>query len=107
MSYKSLPTRFSSTELLPLDCDPTTAIWGRSIGFWTCGEGIVSFGGSYCEYCSIPRNTYSNSCEHILQLVDQSNELGVIDTDPVQGMSLGRSVWYLGGLTKGQLARPC
>ena len=26
---------FSSTELLPLDCDPTTAIWGRSMGFWT------------------------------------------------------------------------
>ncbi len=35
VAYKSLPTMFSSTELFPLDCDPTTAIWGRSIGFWT------------------------------------------------------------------------
>ena len=25
-SYKSLPTMFSSTELFPLDCEPTTAI---------------------------------------------------------------------------------
>ena len=31
--HKSLPTIFSNTELFPLDCDPTTAIWGRSIGF--------------------------------------------------------------------------
>ena len=28
---KSLPTRLSSTELLPELCAPTTAIWGRSI----------------------------------------------------------------------------
>ena len=34
--YKSLPTIFSNTELFPLDCDPTTAICGRSIGFCTC-----------------------------------------------------------------------
>lgn len=32
-TYKSLPTMFSNTELLPLDCDPTTAICGKSIGF--------------------------------------------------------------------------
>lgn len=25
-TYKSLPTIFSSTELFPLDCEPTTAI---------------------------------------------------------------------------------
>lgn len=25
-----LPTKFSKTELLPADCPPTTAIWGRS-----------------------------------------------------------------------------
>ncbi len=49
MSYKSLPTMFSSTELFPLDCDPTTAIWGRSIGFWTCGNETVNFGSSDCE----------------------------------------------------------
>ena len=30
-TYKSRPTIFSSTELFPLDCDPTTAIWGKSI----------------------------------------------------------------------------
>ena len=34
--YKSLPTMFSSTELFPLDCEPTTTICGRSIGFCTC-----------------------------------------------------------------------
>jgi hypothetical protein len=34
-THKSRPTMFSSTELFPLDCDPTTAICGRSIGFWT------------------------------------------------------------------------
>jgi hypothetical protein len=34
-THKSRPTMFSSTELFPLDCDPTTAIWGRSMGFWT------------------------------------------------------------------------
>jgi hypothetical protein len=34
-TYKSRPTMFSSTELFPLDCDPTTAICGRSMGFWT------------------------------------------------------------------------
>lgn len=27
---KSLPTRLSSTEDFPDDCDPTTATWGRS-----------------------------------------------------------------------------
>jgi hypothetical protein len=32
---------FSSTELFPLDCDPTTAIWGKSMGFWTWG---------WCQY---------------------------------------------------------
>ena len=32
-AYKSLPTMFSNTELFPLDCDPTTAIWGKSMGF--------------------------------------------------------------------------
>ena len=32
-TYKSRPTMFSKTELLPLDCEPTTAIWGRSMGF--------------------------------------------------------------------------
>ena len=30
---KSLPKIFSKTELFPLDCPPTTAIWGKSIGF--------------------------------------------------------------------------
>ena len=34
-THKSRPTMFSSTELFPLDCDPTTAIWGKSMGFWT------------------------------------------------------------------------
>jgi hypothetical protein len=34
-THKSLPTMFSSTELFPLDCDPTTAICGKSMGFWT------------------------------------------------------------------------
>ena len=33
IAYKSLPTMFSSTELFPLDCDPTTAICGKSMGF--------------------------------------------------------------------------
>lgn len=32
---KSRPTMFSSTDDLPLDCEPTTTIWGRSMGFWT------------------------------------------------------------------------
>lgn len=80
MSYKSLPTIFSSTELFPLDCDPTTAICGRSMGFWTCGGGIVSLGRSEGNPCLI--FTHSNSCEDILQLVDKGNELGVIDADP-------------------------
>lgn len=35
-TYKSRPTIFSKTELFPLDCDPTTAIWGKSMGFCTC-----------------------------------------------------------------------
>lgn len=30
-----LPTKFSSTELLPADCPPTTAICGRSSCIWT------------------------------------------------------------------------
>ncbi len=34
-TYKSLPTMFSRTELFPLDCEPTTAICGRSMGFCT------------------------------------------------------------------------
>lgn len=34
-THKSRPTIFSSTELFPLDCEPTTAICGRSMGFWT------------------------------------------------------------------------
>jgi len=33
VAYKSLPTMFSNTELFPLDCDPTTAICGKSMGF--------------------------------------------------------------------------
>ena len=41
-SYKSRPTMFSNTLLFPLDCDPTTAICGRSIGFCTCGISYQS-----------------------------------------------------------------
>lgn len=29
------PTKFSSTELFPADCPPTTAIWGKSSCIWT------------------------------------------------------------------------
>lgn len=32
---KSRPTIFSKTELLPLDWEPMTAIWGKSTGLWT------------------------------------------------------------------------
>lgn len=35
LSYLLLTTIFSSTELFPLDCEPTTAICGRSMGFCT------------------------------------------------------------------------
>jgi hypothetical protein len=33
LGRKSLPTIFSKTEDLPLDCPPTTAICGKSISF--------------------------------------------------------------------------
>lgn len=66
-SYKSLPTIFSKTELFPLDCDPTTAIWGKSIGFWTCGDGIVSYlRGNSERVLEAGRYTYTDCCEHIL-----------------------------------------
>lgn len=58
--YKSLPTMFSKTELFPLDCDPTTAIWGRSMVFWACdkcGQRVGSDTGI---------ETHSDSCKDIL-----------------------------------------
>jgi len=35
LGRKSLPTMFSRHDDLPLDCEPMTVIWGRSMGFWT------------------------------------------------------------------------
>jgi hypothetical protein len=35
LGRKSLPTMFSRQDDFPLDCEPMTVIWGRSIGFWT------------------------------------------------------------------------
>ncbi len=93
---------FSSTELFPLDCEPTTAIWGRSIGFWTCraknDQPLLSE--------RKPGITYSNCCKDILQFIDESNELGVIDIDPACAISLGRKFWELMILTSGRRARP-
>lgn len=53
---------------------------------------------------SIPRSvaaTHSNGRKHILQFVHQCNELRVVDTDPVQQMSLGPSVWVSWGAHEG------
>ena len=32
------PTKFSSTDDLPADCPPTTAIWGKSTAWWVPRE---------------------------------------------------------------------
>ncbi len=78
---------FSKTELFPLDCDPTTAICGKSIGFWTCNyrephqsgnlRALKSFLGSQ------HRSTYSDCGEDILQLVDKADEAWVVDINPI------------------------
>lgn len=70
---------FSNTELFPLDCEPTTAIWGRSIGFWTWGaisEGSERVGRSY---------TYAHGGEDILELVDESDQRRIIDVYTMNG----------------------
>lgn len=85
---------FSSTELFPLDCDPTTAICGKSIGFWTCVNDNVRL--QACNYDSGPHNeagTYTNCCKDVLQLIDQCDELRIINIDPMCIVSLGRSIW--------------
>ncbi len=51
-------------------------------------------------------NTYTNCGKDILQFVYQCNKLGVVDTDPVQNLSLGRNILVSGLLTIGQQARP-
>ena len=98
-TYKSLPTMFSSTELLPLDCDPTTAIWGKSMGFWT-----------YRAYSQIVpgrvsgRNVmgpYADCCEDILKLVDESDESWIVDIDTaVQRVSCCFYVRWFQGLVR-------
>lgn len=70
---------FSSTELLPLDCDPTTAICGRSIGFCTY-RGSVSASWSPSRV-RVP-TTYADCGEDILQLVNEGDEARVVDVDP-------------------------
>lgn len=85
-TYKSRPTMFSKTELFPLDCEPTTAIWGKSMGFWTwrrvnkrCQEGGALGRRSSWRIGS----TYPYGREDILEFVDQRNQAGVIDVYPV------------------------
>ena len=50
--------------------------------------------------------TYPNCCEDILQFVNKSNELRVVDIDPACSISLGRSFQGLRMLTSSQRARP-
>lgn len=68
---------FSSTELFPLDWEPTTAIWGKSIGFWTLGSQFTEQARTAAE-----RITYSYCGKDILQLVHQGDQPGVVDVDP-------------------------
>lgn len=82
--YKSRPTMFSSTELFPLDCDPTTAIWGKSIGFCTWWEHGVS--GGWGRSCTV--ETHANSGEDILQLIDERDKAWVVDIDPSRKVSI-------------------
>jgi hypothetical protein len=82
-THKSLPTMFSRTELLPLDCDPTTTIWGKSIGFCTCVAHVRSERGVPMLFGWMGDTTYTNGGEDILKFVDEGNESWVVDIDAV------------------------
>jgi hypothetical protein len=72
---------FSSTELFPLDCDPTTAIWGKSMGFWTCKASVWERWSS--GDIVVGAATYSYCGENILELVDERDKRRVIHVDAV------------------------
>jgi hypothetical protein len=89
---------FSNTELFPLDCEPTTTICGRSMGFWTwvtIVRQILQGARSGCG--AVESRAYSDCCEHILKLVDQRDECRVINIDSDQRCQYHqRWVWHTG-----------
>ena len=64
---------FSSTELLPLDCDPTTAICGRSIGFWTYYQASAFAPQKWllCSPCGSPHTptVVKTSCSLLTRVI--------------------------------------
>jgi len=81
---------FSSTELFPLDCDPTTAICGKSMGFCTCRRQQRQLLVTECkEIRNEGSTTYSDRGKDILQLIYESDELGIVDIDPAQVLAVG------------------
>jgi hypothetical protein len=76
---------FSNTELFPLDCEPTTTICGKSIGFCTCGRIVRQIvRGTWNGYDAFESQAYPYGCENILKLIDESDECRVIDIDSDQ-----------------------
>ena len=78
-AHKSRPTIFSKTELFPLDCEPTTAICGRSMGFCTYLEDQREAPPAAWGDSRGGRATYSYGSEDILELVDECDQARVVD----------------------------
>jgi hypothetical protein len=69
---------FSSTELFPLDCDPTTTICGKSMGFWTWRLRQT------VALIAMTTSTYTNCSEDILKFVDEGDKLWIVHIDPAR-----------------------
>lgn len=103
-TYKSRPTMFSRTELFPLDCEPTTTICGRSMGFWTCRQASVFVVHNIAISVGVAGPTYSYCCEDILELVDKSNKPRVVYVDTAREVLLALRHGYRDG-QRGQNVR--